>query len=91
MAGEEVHVVGAPEGAVWKICFLTTVLASAQARKVIGGATGLIPSQFLEEKRKAFVRRDWDNSGAGQCTFAVPRSSLGILTPAAPPRGNPVY
>ncbi|XP_006008723.1 MAGUK p55 subfamily member 6b isoform X1 [Latimeria chalumnae] len=28
-----------------------------------GGSTGLIPSQFLEEKRKAFVRRDWDNSG----------------------------
>lgn len=37
----------------------------AQARKVLGGATGLIPSQFLEEKRKAFVRRDWDNSGTG--------------------------
>uniref|UniRef100_A0A3B4TPL0 Protein associated with LIN7 2, MAGUK p55 family member a n=1 Tax=Seriola dumerili TaxID=41447 RepID=A0A3B4TPL0_SERDU len=33
-----------------------------QARKVVGGATGLIPSQFLEEKRKAFVRRDWDIS-----------------------------
>ncbi|CAH2282643.1 MAGUK p55 subfamily member 6 isoform X1 [Pelobates cultripes] len=29
-----------------------------------GGSAGLIPSQFLEEKRKAFVRRDWD--GAGQ-------------------------
>lgn len=55
-------------------CFLTTVLTFAQARKVIGGATGLIPSQFLEEKRKAFVRRDWDNSGAGQCTFVAPRS-----------------
>ncbi|NWH77536.1 MPP6 protein, partial [Piaya cayana] len=26
-------------------------------------SAGLIPSQFLEEKRKAFVRRDWDNSG----------------------------
>lgn len=91
MAGEEVHVVGAPEGAVWKKWILTTVLAFAQARKVIGGATGLIPSQFLEEKRKAFVRRDWDNSGAGQCTFVVPRSSLGRLMPVAPPRGNPVY
>uniref|UniRef100_A0A8C4GUU6 Protein associated with LIN7 2, MAGUK p55 family member a n=1 Tax=Dicentrarchus labrax TaxID=13489 RepID=A0A8C4GUU6_DICLA len=33
-----------------------------QARKVVGGATGLIPSQFLEEKRKAFVRRDSDTS-----------------------------
>lgn len=28
-----------------------------------GGSAGLIPSQFLEEKRKAFVRRDWENSG----------------------------
>ncbi|XP_058533986.1 protein PALS2 isoform X4 [Ochotona princeps] len=28
-----------------------------------GGSAGLIPSQFLEEKRKAFVRRDWDSSG----------------------------
>ncbi|KAJ8365966.1 hypothetical protein SKAU_G00147970 [Synaphobranchus kaupii] len=27
------------------------------------GATGLIPSQFLEEKRKAFVPRDFDGSG----------------------------
>ncbi|KAG7242104.1 hypothetical protein INR49_024150 [Caranx melampygus] len=35
------------------------------ARKVVGGAAGLIPSQFLEEKRKAFVRRDWDISGSG--------------------------
>ncbi|XP_005804708.2 MAGUK p55 subfamily member 6-like isoform X1 [Xiphophorus maculatus] len=36
-----------------------------QARKVVGGATGLIPSQFLEEKRKAFVRRDWGTAGTG--------------------------
>ncbi|XP_069067494.1 protein PALS2 isoform X2 [Pleurodeles waltl] len=28
-----------------------------------GGSAGLIPSQFLEEKRKAFVRRDWENPG----------------------------
>ncbi|MBN3276996.1 MPP6 protein, partial [Polyodon spathula] len=34
-----------------------------QACHVRGGITGLIPSQFLEEKRKAFVRRDWDDSG----------------------------
>ncbi|XP_041102272.1 MAGUK p55 subfamily member 6-like isoform X2 [Polyodon spathula] len=34
-----------------------------QACHVRGGTTGLIPSQFLEEKRKAFVRTDWDNSG----------------------------
>ncbi|XP_070767633.1 MAGUK p55 subfamily member 6a [Enoplosus armatus] len=36
-----------------------------QARKVVGGATGLIPSQFLEEKRKAFVRKEWDTSDTG--------------------------
>ncbi|XP_053744169.1 protein PALS2-like isoform X2 [Synchiropus splendidus] len=36
-----------------------------QARHVVGGATGLIPSHFLEEKRKAFVRKDWDVSGSG--------------------------
>ncbi|XP_077384023.1 MAGUK p55 subfamily member 6a isoform X1 [Festucalex cinctus] len=36
-----------------------------QARSVVGGATGLIPSQFLEEKRKAFVRKDWDASRKG--------------------------
>uniref|UniRef100_A0A674PNR1 MAGUK p55 scaffold protein 2a n=1 Tax=Takifugu rubripes TaxID=31033 RepID=A0A674PNR1_TAKRU len=29
-----------------------------QARHVEGGSTGLIPSQTLEEKRKAFVKRD---------------------------------
>ncbi|KAL4646883.1 MAGUK p55 subfamily member 6-like isoform X1 [Arapaima gigas] len=34
-----------------------------QARRIAGGAAGLVPSQFLEEKRKAFVRRDWDGSG----------------------------
>ncbi|XP_005728809.1 MAGUK p55 subfamily member 6b isoform X1 [Pundamilia nyererei] len=34
-----------------------------QACHVVGGATGLIPSQFLEEKRKAFVPRDLDGSG----------------------------
>ncbi|KAM9738625.1 MAGUK p55 subfamily member 6b isoform 3-T3 [Menidia menidia] len=34
-----------------------------QACQVVGSATGLIPSQFLEEKRKAFVPRDLDGSG----------------------------
>ncbi|KAF7669472.1 hypothetical protein LDENG_00186440 [Lucifuga dentata] len=38
-----------------------------QAQKVVGGASGLIPSQFLEEKRKAFVRRDWDTSSGMLC------------------------
>ena len=35
---------------------------------MVGGATGLIPSQFLEEKRKAFVPKDWD--GAGKHPYA---------------------
>ncbi|CAL8247098.1 unnamed protein product [Lota lota] len=34
-----------------------------QATNLVVGDTGLIPSQFLEEKRKAFVRKDWDSSG----------------------------
>uniref|UniRef100_A0A8B9GSA1 Membrane protein, palmitoylated 6b (MAGUK p55 subfamily member 6) n=1 Tax=Astyanax mexicanus TaxID=7994 RepID=A0A8B9GSA1_ASTMX len=34
-----------------------------QACHTMGGATGLIPSQFLEEKRKAFVPKDWDGTG----------------------------
>ncbi|XP_053550457.1 MAGUK p55 subfamily member 2 isoform X3 [Bombina bombina] len=37
-----------------------------QACLVKGGTAGLIPSQLLEEKRKAFVKRDefWENNGA---------------------------
>lgn len=43
-----------------------------QACHVVGGATGLIPSQFLEEKRKAFVPRDFDGSGRRlQTLFSV--------------------
>lgn len=49
--GEILHVVNREDPNWW------------QARKVVGEGTGLIPSQFLEEKRKAFVRRDWDTSG----------------------------
>lgn len=37
-----------------------------QARHVEGGSTGLIPSQMLEEKRKAFVKRDVELPPAGQ-------------------------
>ncbi|RVE62592.1 hypothetical protein OJAV_G00158560 [Oryzias javanicus] len=51
--GEILHVVNKEDPNWW------------QARKVVGGAAGLIPSQFLEEKRKAFVRRDWDAKGTG--------------------------
>ncbi|RVE75504.1 hypothetical protein OJAV_G00017330 [Oryzias javanicus] len=40
-----------------------------QARHVEGGSTGLIPSQVLEEKRKAFVKRDVELMPAGNlCT-----------------------
>lgn len=64
-----------------------------QARKVVGGATGLIPSQFLEEKRKAFVRRDCDNSGTGLYTFDPFICSLVPVIPlaSAPPCGGVVY
>ncbi|XP_053346319.1 MAGUK p55 subfamily member 6b isoform X1 [Clarias gariepinus] len=34
-----------------------------QACHKVGGATGLIPSQFLEEKRKAFVAKDLESTG----------------------------
>ncbi|XP_076009896.1 protein PALS2-like [Genypterus blacodes] len=53
--GEVLHVVNKEDPNWW------------QARKVVGGAAGLIPSQFLEEKRKAFVRRDWDTSSGMLC------------------------
>ncbi|XP_029360150.1 MAGUK p55 subfamily member 6a isoform X1 [Echeneis naucrates] len=51
--GDILHVVNKEDPNWWQAC------------KVVGGATGLIPSQFLEEKRKAFVRKDWDTSGSG--------------------------
>ncbi|PWA30291.1 hypothetical protein CCH79_00015731 [Gambusia affinis] len=40
-----------------------------QGRHVEGGSTGLIPSQMLEEKRKAFVKKDVELAPAGNlCT-----------------------
>ncbi|KAK7939335.1 hypothetical protein WMY93_002661 [Mugilogobius chulae] len=42
-----------------------------QARHVEGGSTGLIPSQMLEEKRKAFVKRDVELPPAGNLCTAV--------------------
>lgn len=47
-----------------KILDILSVCA-AQARHVEGGSTGLIPSQMLEEKRKAFVKRDVELTPAG--------------------------
>lgn len=52
-----------------------------QACHIVGGATGLIPSHFLEEKRKAFVRRDWDGSGTLQ---AAPACGTPPQTPPPP-------
>ncbi|KAK3551316.1 hypothetical protein QTP70_013916 [Hemibagrus guttatus] len=49
--GEILHIVNREDPNWW------------QARSVVGGLTGLIPSQYLEEKRKAFVRRDLEGSG----------------------------
>lgn len=37
-----------------------------QARHVEGGNTGLIPSQMLEEKRKAFVKTNVELPPAGK-------------------------
>ncbi|XP_029015199.1 MAGUK p55 subfamily member 2-like [Betta splendens] len=42
-----------------------------QARHVEGGNTGLIPSQMLEEKRKAFVKRDIELAPAGNLCIGV--------------------
>ncbi|XP_047428264.1 MAGUK p55 subfamily member 2a [Mugil cephalus] len=42
-----------------------------QARHVEGGSAGLIPSQMLEEKRKAFVKRDVELAPAGNLCTAV--------------------
>lgn len=44
---------------------ITVVYLNPQASHVEGGSAGLIPSQLLEEKRKAFVKRDVELSPAG--------------------------
>ncbi|XP_047217674.1 MAGUK p55 subfamily member 6a isoform X1 [Girardinichthys multiradiatus] len=51
--GDILHVVNKEDPNWWQAC------------KVVGGATGLIPSQLLEEKRKAFVKRDWGTASTG--------------------------
>lgn len=38
-----------------------------------GGSTGLIPSQTLEEKRKAFVKRDVELAPAGSLEKIKPK------------------
>lgn len=43
------------------------ILWVCQARRCVeGGSAGLIPSQLLEEKRKAFVKRDVELAPAGR-------------------------
>lgn len=46
-------------------CFANFSSFVVQARHVEGGSAGLIPSQMLEEKRKAFVKRDVELAPAG--------------------------
>ncbi|KAM3873155.1 MAGUK p55 subfamily member 6a [Diretmus argenteus] len=67
--GDVLHVVNKEDPNWWQACS-------------VGGATGLIPSQFLEEKRKAFVRRDWDTSGmlCGTLTAKKKRKKTMYLT-----------
>lgn len=38
----------------------------SQACHIEGGSAGLIPSQLLEEKRKAFVKRDMELATTGR-------------------------
>lgn len=45
-----------------------------QARHVEGGSAGLIPSQMLEEKRKAFVKRDVELAPAGNWKERIMRT-----------------
>lgn len=53
------------------VCVCVCVI---QARHVEGGSAGLIPSQMLEEKRKAFVKRDVELTPAGNCKEEIMRT-----------------
>uniref|UniRef100_A0A8C4GUJ3 Protein associated with LIN7 2, MAGUK p55 family member a n=1 Tax=Dicentrarchus labrax TaxID=13489 RepID=A0A8C4GUJ3_DICLA len=70
--GDILHVVNKEDPNWWQVNRL----------KFVGGATGLIPSQFLEEKRKAFVRRDSDTSGmlCGTLTAKKKKKKMMYLT-----------
>ncbi|XP_065554916.1 MAGUK p55 subfamily member 2 isoform X4 [Lathamus discolor] len=50
MAGDLLQIVNQDDPNWWQACH------------VAGGSAGLVPSQLLEEKRKAFVRRDGDTA-----------------------------
>lgn len=47
---------------------------SPQACHIEGGSAGLIPSQLLEEKRKAFVKRDLELATSGTHPRSTQRS-----------------
>ncbi|XP_072269481.1 protein PALS2 [Pyxicephalus adspersus] len=49
-----------------------------------GGSAGLIPSQFLEEKRKAFVRRDWEGAVTSTYNEQLSLSKLYAVTSRKP-------
>lgn len=51
--------------AIYSLYIVWVCACVVQARHVEGGNTGLIPSQMLEEKRKAFVKRDVELAPAG--------------------------
>lgn len=51
-----------------------------QACHLEGGSAGLIPSQLLEEKRKAFVKRDLELSTAGTSTHLEVLENLRFST-----------
>uniref|UniRef100_A0A8C2K7H1 Membrane protein, palmitoylated 6a (MAGUK p55 subfamily member 6) n=1 Tax=Cyprinus carpio TaxID=7962 RepID=A0A8C2K7H1_CYPCA len=68
--GDILHIVNKEDPNWWQAC------------NINGGRTGLIPSQFLEEKRKAFVRRDLDGSGilCGTLTGKKKKKKMMYLT-----------
>lgn len=49
----------------FSVCTPTHPSCPSQACHIEGGSAGLIPSQLLEEKRKAFVKRDLELATAG--------------------------
>ncbi|XP_067305189.1 MAGUK p55 subfamily member 6a isoform X2 [Pseudorasbora parva] len=68
--GDILHIVNKEDPNWWQAC------------NINGGRSGLIPSQFLEEKRKAFVRKDLDGSGilCGTITGRKKKKKMMYLT-----------
>ncbi|NWS90247.1 MPP2 protein, partial [Toxostoma redivivum] len=68
--------VGGPGGAGGSPC----VALCPQACHVEGGSAGLVPSQLLEEKRKAFVKRDGEVAPTSAQPFALAGALCGSLS-----------